>query len=66
LNLKSFRPVELNRRHQRDGLRPGSIADANDQAGDLAGTWGRISTFDKPTAISCCPFDMLRGSGKSL
>ena len=33
LNLKSFNPVELNHhRHQRDGLRPGSIADANDQA----------------------------------
>jgi hypothetical protein len=31
LNLKSFRPVELNHCHQRDGLRPGSIADANDQ-----------------------------------
>jgi phosphomethylpyrimidine synthase len=33
LNLKRFNPVELNHhRHQRDGLRPGSIADANDQA----------------------------------
>jgi len=32
LNLKSFHPVELHHRHQRDGLRPGSIADANDQA----------------------------------
>jgi Radical SAM ThiC family len=31
LNLKSFCPVELNHCHQRDGLRPGSIADANDQ-----------------------------------
>ena len=30
--MKSFRPVELNHCHQRDGLRPGSIADANDQA----------------------------------
>jgi len=31
--LKSFNPVELNHhRLQRDGLRPGSIADANDQA----------------------------------
>jgi len=26
LNLKSFRPVELNHRQYRDGLRPGSIA----------------------------------------
>jgi hypothetical protein len=32
LNLKSFAPVELNHCHQRDGLRPGSIADANDEA----------------------------------
>jgi hypothetical protein len=30
--LKRFRPVELNHCRQRDGLRPGSIADANDQA----------------------------------
>jgi phosphomethylpyrimidine synthase len=32
LNLKSFAKVELNHCHQRDGLRPGSIADANDEA----------------------------------
>jgi len=42
LNLKSFSQVELNYRHHRDGLRPGStrraralsrqVADANDQA----------------------------------
>ena len=32
MNLKSLSPVELNHCHQRDGLRPGSIADANDQA----------------------------------
>ena len=39
MNLKHFNPVELKcephlpfNRHQRDGLRPGSIADANDQA----------------------------------
>jgi hypothetical protein len=32
LNLKSFAQIELNHCHQRDGLRPGSIADANDQA----------------------------------
>jgi len=40
LNLKSFNPVELNHYHRRydvsfsigDGLRPGSIADANDRA----------------------------------
>jgi phosphomethylpyrimidine synthase len=39
LNLKSFNPVELKceshlplNRHQRDGLRPGSMADADDQA----------------------------------
>ena len=32
MNLKSFSQVELHHRHQRDGLRPGSIADANDQA----------------------------------
>jgi hypothetical protein len=39
LNLKSFRPVEFkcephlpSNCHQRDGLRPGSIADANDEA----------------------------------
>lgn len=30
--MKSFCPVELNHCHRRDGLRPGSIADANDQA----------------------------------
>ena len=30
--MKSFAQVELNHCHQRDGLRPGSIADANDQA----------------------------------
>ena len=32
LNLKSLSQVELNHCHHRDGLRPGSIADANDQA----------------------------------
>jgi len=32
LNLKSFAQVELNYCHRRDGLRPGSIADANDEA----------------------------------
>jgi hypothetical protein len=32
LNLNSFPQVELNYCHQRDGLRSGSIADANDQA----------------------------------
>src|SRR5438876_12390838 len=32
LNLKRFAQVELNYCRQRDGLRPGSIADANDQA----------------------------------
>ena len=32
MNLKRFNPVELNYCHHRDGLRPGSIADANDQA----------------------------------
>jgi hypothetical protein len=32
LNLKRFNPVELNHCQHRDGLRPGSIADANDQA----------------------------------
>jgi len=32
LNLKSLSQVELHHCHQRDGLRPGSIADANDQA----------------------------------
>jgi len=32
LNLKSFAQVELSYCHHRDGLRPGSIADANDQA----------------------------------
>jgi len=30
--LKSFAQVELSNCHQRDGLRPGSIADANDEA----------------------------------
>ena len=32
MNLKSFAQVELSYCHQRDGLRPGSIADANDEA----------------------------------
>ena len=32
LNLKRFAQVELSYCHHRDGLRPGSIADANDQA----------------------------------
>ena len=32
LNLKRFAQVELSYCHLRDGLRPGSIADANDQA----------------------------------
>jgi hypothetical protein len=32
LNLKSFAHVELIHCRQRDGLRPGSIADANDEA----------------------------------
>ena len=30
--MKHFAQVELSYRHQRDGLRPGSIADANDPA----------------------------------
>ena len=30
--MKSFAQVELRYWHQRDDLRPGSIADANDQA----------------------------------
>ena len=32
MNLKSLSQIELSHCHQRDGLRPGSIADANDQA----------------------------------
>ena len=32
LNLKSFFQVVLSYCHHRDGLRPGSIADANDEA----------------------------------
>ena len=32
MNLKSFAQVELNYCHHCDGLRPGSIADANDEA----------------------------------
>jgi len=32
LNLKSLSQVELNHCHHRDGLRPGSIADANYEA----------------------------------
>jgi phosphomethylpyrimidine synthase len=45
LNLKSFARVELNHHlHHRDGLRPGSIADANDQA-----QFGELKVQGEPT-----------------
>jgi len=48
LNLKSLSQVELNHCHQRDGLRPGSIADANESlrtttsAGHTASVFGEL------------------------
>jgi len=42
LNLKTFAPVELGYCHRRDGLRPRSIADANDQA-----QFGGLETQDE-------------------
>ncbi|MCL4786836.1 MAG: hypothetical protein KJ070_08590 [Verrucomicrobia bacterium] len=55
MNLKRFNPVELKcephlplNRHQRDGLRPGSIADANEflrsatNAGRTASVFGEL------------------------
>jgi phosphomethylpyrimidine synthase len=44
LNLKHFAQVELSYCHQRDGLRPGSIADANDQA-----QFGELEVQGEPT-----------------
>ena len=44
LDLKNFCPVELNHCHQRDGLRPGSIADANDPV-----QFGELEVQDEPT-----------------
>jgi len=37
LNLKSFAQVELSYCHHRNGLRPGSIADANDEGASRTG-----------------------------
>ena len=37
LNLKSFAQVELSYCHHRDGLRPGSIANANDEGASRTG-----------------------------
>jgi len=62
LNLKSFRPVELNHhRHQRDGLRPGSIADANGQAqfGELE-VQGELTTRAWPKACRVARATRLR------
>jgi phosphomethylpyrimidine synthase len=42
LNLKSFARVELNHCHQRDGLRPGSIADANESLRTATTQFGEL------------------------
>ncbi|MBM3878026.1 MAG: hypothetical protein FJ386_15165, partial [Verrucomicrobia bacterium] len=49
LNLKSFNPVELKcephlplNRHLRDGLRPGSIADANESLRTATKQFGEL------------------------
>ena len=49
LNLKRFNPVELKcephlpfNRHQRDGLRPGSIADANESLRTATTQFGEL------------------------
>jgi hypothetical protein len=42
LNLKSFAQVELNHCHQRDGLRPGSIADANESLRTATKQFGEL------------------------
>ena len=43
LNLKRFNPVELNHhRYQRDGLRPGSIADANESLRTATKQFGEL------------------------
>jgi thiamine biosynthesis protein ThiC len=45
LNLKSFAQVELNYCHRRDGLRPASIADANDEGASRTGhQFGELTT----------------------
>jgi thiamine biosynthesis protein ThiC len=42
LNLKSLSQVELNHYHQRDGLRPGSIADANESLRTATTQFGEL------------------------
>ena len=42
MNLKSFAQVELNYCHQRDGLRPGSIADANESLRTATKQFGEL------------------------
>jgi thiamine biosynthesis protein ThiC len=45
LNLKSFAQVELSYCHHRDGLRPASIADANDEGASRTGhQFGELTT----------------------
>ena len=41
-NLKSFAQVELNYCHHRDGLRPGSIADANESLRTATTQFGEL------------------------
>jgi len=40
--LKRLNPVELNHCHQRDGLRPGSIADANESLRTATKQFGEL------------------------
>jgi uncharacterized sulfatase len=42
LNLKNFHPVELSCCHQRNGLRPGSIADANESLRTATKQFGEL------------------------
>ena len=49
LNLKSFCPVELNHCQQRDGLRPGSIADANESLRTATKQFGELEVQGEPT-----------------
>ena len=65
--MKSFAQVELNYCHQRDGLRPGSIADANDEGASRTGhQFGELTThvwassalelFAAPVIFPSCRF----------
>ena len=53
MNLKSFAQVELNHCHQRDGLRPGSIADANESLRTATKQFGELEVQGELTKHAC-------------